>query len=170
MSSRAALSALHNPRSALVCLVAALAAVAGLVQPAAAAPPPPASVASVDTSRCDDPKPPSWFYPHLERAAERPNDRVPSSWGDSKAMAKIVCWESSFRTGAYNPALPTYGLGQMTRANIDAANVSFDCYWRDGCPNRDRAYWQLVAAMRYADARYGSPAEGWQHIRSHGWW
>lgn len=130
----------------------------------------PAANAAVDTSRCDNPHPPSWFYPHLDRAAERPNDRVPSRWGESKAMAKIVCWESSFRVEAYNPALPTYGLGQMTRYNVTDNNVKFACYWDHGCDGHDRRYWQLVAAMRYADKRYGSPADGWQHIRNYGWW
>lgn len=128
------------------------------------------ATAAVDTSRCDDTTPPSWFYPRLQAAADRPNDRVPSGWGDSYAMAKIVCWESSYDVNAYNPALPTYGLGQMTRHNVTNNNVSFGCYWDHWCENRPRQYWQLLAALRYADQRYGSPAEGWRHIKSHGWW
>lgn len=127
------------------------------------------SAAAVDTSRCDNPREPTWFYPHLRNAADNPNDAVPSGWGDSVNMARIVCWESSFDPGAYNPALPTYGLGQMTRNNIDAARVSFHCYWEGGCV-QDRRHHQLLAALRYANQRYGSPAAGWQHIRDHGWW
>lgn len=131
----------------------------------------PAAVAAVDTSRCDNTTPPTWFYPHLQNAADVPGDGVPSSWGDSYNMAKIVCWESSYNQDAYNDTgeLPVYGLAQLQRRNIDAANVSFNCYWYGGC-NKDRRYHQLLAALRYANTRYGSPAGGWQHIKDHGWW
>ena len=122
---------------------------------------------AVDTSRCDNTTPPSWFYPHLKDAADQPGDGVPSTWGDSYNMAKITCWESSYNPDAQNGS--HYGLTQMLRSNVEAANVSWNCYWNGGCP-KDRRYHQLLAALRYANTRYGSPAAGWQHIRDHGWW
>lgn len=130
----------------------------------------PAALA-VDTSRCDNTTPPTWFYPHLQNAADVPGDGVPSTWGDSYNMAKIVCWESTYNQEATNQssAGTVYGLGQLLRVNIENANVSFHCYWNGGC-TKDRRYHQLLAALRYANTRYGSPAEGWQHIKVHGWW
>lgn len=119
---------------------------------------------------CDNgPGAPDWFYPHLKDAADKPDDGVPSSWGDSLPMAKIVCYESNFDQDAYNSGGPYYGLGQMSRTNIDAANVSFSCYWNGGC-TKDRRYHQLLAALRYANQRYGSPAAGWDHEKQYGWW
>ena len=117
----------------------------------------------------DGPGAPTWFYPHLKDAADVPNDGVPSSWGDSLAMAKIVCYESDFYQLAIGPNGDTYGLGQLKRYNVDAAGVSWRCYWEGGC-TKDRRYHQLLAAMRYAKSRYGTPAGGWDHIRTHGWW
>lgn len=131
----------------------------------------PASPAAARTIQdCDNgPGAPTWFYPHLQDAANNPNDDVPSSWGDDLAMAKIVCYESDFDQSAYNASGPYYGLGQMGRPAIDAANVSFNCYWNGGC-NKNRRYHQLLGALRYAKQRYGSPQAAWEHEKQYGWW
>jgi hypothetical protein len=119
---------------------------------------------------CDNgPGAPDWFYPHLQDAADNPNDNVPSSWGGALPMAKIVCYESDFDQNAYNSGGPYYGLGQLGRPAIDATNVSFNCYWNGGCA-KDRRYHQLLAALRYANQRYGSPQAGWDHEKQYGWW
>jgi hypothetical protein len=121
---------------------------------------------------CDNgPGAPDWFYPHLQDAANNPNDEVPSSWGDDVAMAKIVCHESNFDQRARNDAGPYYGLGQLGRPAIDAARVSFTCYWDGGCA-KDRRYHQLLAALRYARQRveYGSPQAAWDHMKQYGGW
>lgn len=117
--------------------------------------------------RCQDPNPPNWFYPRLHAAAHANGDAVPDSWGNSRNMARIVCYESTYRPGAHNGQY--YGLGQMSRTNVEAANISWRCY-RDGGCAKPRSFHQLLAALRYAKARYGNPAGAWQHIQQHGWW
>ncbi|MGH3738482.1 MAG: hypothetical protein ACRDT6_23170 [Micromonosporaceae bacterium] len=116
---------------------------------------------------------PDWFYPALRRAAETPNDGVPTRWGVNdeprRAMMKIVCMESSFRVEAYNPA-GYYGLGQLGRPAIDASRVRFSCYWEYNACDRTRRYYQLLAALRYANQRYGSPQAAWSFWQSHNWW
>ncbi len=84
-------------------------------------------------------------------------------------MAKIVCWESSFQVTAYNRALPTYGLGQMTCSTSAPRTSASRCYSDGGCTHAPRCY-ELLAALRYAESRYGSLTGGWQHIRDTGWW
>jgi hypothetical protein len=150
-----------NAGSRLVASLTGLATAAVILVAAA-----PAAYA-VDTSRCDNTTPPTWFYPHLQDAADVAGDGVPSSWGDSYNMAKITCWESSYNQDAVNGT--HYGLTQMLQSNVTAAGVSWTCYWDGGCA-KDRRYHQLLAAMRYALSRYTTPAAGWQHIRDYGWW
>ena len=133
----------------------------------------PATPASARTIEdCDNgPGAPDWFYPHLKDAADNPNDAVPTSWGTAVAMAKIVCYESDFDQNALNDdgEVWYYGLGQMGRAAISAANVSFGCYWNGGCA-KDRRYHQLLAALRYAKERYETPQAAWDFIKQNGWW
>jgi hypothetical protein len=127
------------------------------------------------TAGCDNhPGVPDWFYPTLQRAAENPDDAVPNSWAEGdrgRAMMKIICNESSFDVGALNPAGPYYGLGQMGRPAIDASRVRFTCYWHvnNDCSHL-RRYYQALAALRYANQRYGGPLPAWAHWQSHGWW
>ena len=166
-----------NSRTVLRALVAGLAGVilAGTLAAGAAA----ASTAAGDDvtvmAGCDNhPGVPDWFYPVLQRAAENPNDEVPDSWASGDrgfAMMKIICNESSFDAGALNPAGPYYGLGQLGRPAIDAARVQFTCYWHveNDCPHI-RRYYQALAALRYANQRYGGPLPAWNHWQNHGWW
>jgi hypothetical protein len=130
--------------------------------PVAAAPPSGAS----PNIRCASPAPPSWFYPRL-RSAARSDASIPDTWGNSADMARIVCYESSYRVHASNG--DHWGLGQMTSANIAYYNVSWDHYW-NGSANHTIAFYQLLAALRYCKDRYGSPAAGWQHEINYGWW
>lgn len=122
---------------------------------------------------CDNhPGVPDWFYPTLRRAAANTHDAVPSSWGSGDtawAMMKIICNESSFNVGAHNSAGPYYGLGQLGRPAIDAAQVRFTCYWDGGCAHK-RKHYQCLAALRYAKQRYGGPLRAWAHWKNHGWW
>jgi hypothetical protein len=151
-------------------VLASIGMLAGVLGASVAAPPVAAQTStgpSAAVIRCQNPAPPTWFYPRLQAAANTAGDGVPSSWGSSVNMARIVCWESSFNVNARNG--DHYGLGQMLPANIAAARVSFRCYWEGGC-DRPKGYHQCLAALRYANQRYGSPAAGWQHIVNHGWW
>ncbi|HEX6685269.1 MAG TPA: hypothetical protein VF062_20935 [Candidatus Limnocylindrales bacterium] len=134
-----------------------------------------APAAAEATAGCDNhPGVPDWFYPVLLRAAENPNDAVPTSWGSgdrARAMMKILCNESSFDVGALNPAGPYYGLGQLGRPAIDASNVRFTCYWHvDNDCSHTRRYYQALGALRYANQRYGGPLPAWSHWQNHGWW
>ncbi|MGH3648943.1 MAG: hypothetical protein ACRDTM_17420 [Micromonosporaceae bacterium] len=124
---------------------------------------------------CDNhPGVPDWFYPVLRRAAENPNDAVPTRWGVNdeprRAMMKIICNESSFQVTAHNPA-GYYGLGQMGRTQISDARGRFACYWyaENDC-SHTRRYYQALAALRYANQRYGSPQAAWSFWRAHHWW
>ncbi|NUS72733.1 MAG: hypothetical protein HOQ05_04930 [Corynebacteriales bacterium] len=119
-------------------------------------------------AHCQDPSPPSWFNVRLKAAAETSGDGVPTSWGSSVDMARIACFESTFRTSAQNGQY--FGLTQMNRTSVENASVSWHCYTvYEGC-TKPRGYHQLLAALRYADSRYGSPAKGWKHIRENNWW
>jgi len=118
------------------------------------------------TTRCSDTTPPSWFYTRLTNAA-RSDPNIPDGWGTSHDMARIVCFESSYQVHAENGSY--YGLGQLSKANISAANVSWDHYW-NGSASHVIAFYQLLAALRYCKQRYGTPADGWAHEVKHGWW
>jgi hypothetical protein len=118
---------------------------------------------------------PDWFYPVLRDAAARTDDAVPTSWGSGDqawAMMKIVCMESSFDARAVSPSGSYFGLGQLGRPAIDASRISWQCYYwvpDDDCARLPRFY-QLTAALRYANQRYGSPMAGWRHFQDHNWW
>jgi hypothetical protein len=130
------------------------------------------SVASATTSvanaatRCSDTTPPSWFYDIATNAAQS-DSNIPDSWGTSINLARIVCFESSYQTGAVNGSY--YGLGQMSKTNVLAANVTWDHYL-NGSSAHHIAFYQLLAAMRYCKSRYGDPATGWAHEVNYGWW
>jgi len=122
-------------------------------------------VASAAT-RCSDTTPPSWFYDIATNAAQS-DSNIPDSWGTSYDLARIVCFESSYQTGAVNGSY--YGLGQMSKANVLAANVTWDHYL-NGSSTHHIAFYQLLAAMRYCKSRYGTPSAGWAHEVNYGWW
>jgi hypothetical protein len=117
-------------------------------------------------TRCSDTTPPSWFYTRLTNAAKA-DDSIPNSWGTSYDMARIVCFESSYEVHATNGSY--YGLGQMSKTNIAAYNVTWDHYW-NGSSSHVIAFYQLLAALRYCKDRYGSPAAGWAHEVNYNWW
>ncbi len=118
----------------------------------------PASPASAGTiAACTNPSPPSWFYTRLQEAANNTNDSVPSSWGTSLNMARIVCRESDFRPTASNGQY--YGLAQMSQTSAGAEGVSWSSYV-NGTSAHPATYYQLLAALRYALDRYGTPAAG----------
>jgi hypothetical protein len=117
-------------------------------------------------TRCSSTTPPSWFYDIATNAAQD-DSSIPDSWGTSLDLARIVCFESSYETHATNGSY--YGLGQMSKTNIAAYNVSWDHYW-NGSSAHHIAYYQLLAAMRYCKDRYGSPAAGWAHEVNYNWW
>lgn len=117
-------------------------------------------------TRCSDTVPPSWFYDIATNAAQA-DGSIPDSWGTDHNLARIVCFESSYQTGAVNGSY--YGLGQMSKTNVVAYNVSWDNYL-NGTAAHHIAYYQLLAALRYCKARYGSPAAGWAHEVSNNWW
>ncbi len=124
-----------------------------------------AGIANAAT-RCSDTTPPSWFYDIATNAAQS-DSNIPDSWGTSYDLARIVCFESSYQTGAVNGSY--YGLGQMSKTNVLAANVTWDHYL-NGSSTHHIAFYQLLAAMRYCKSRYGSPAAGWSHEVNYGWW
>lgn len=145
------------PKFRSLCLAAAAVVTASLVSVPGSA--------HADT-RCSNTTPPSWFYTRLTNAANA-DPNIPNSWGTSYDMARIVCFESSYEVHAQNGSY--YGLGQMSKTNIAAENVSWDHYW-NGSADHTIAYYQLLAALRYCKDRYGSPANGWAHEVNYGWW
>jgi hypothetical protein len=143
--------------------VAVLAVTGVALAPAASAEP-----ASAGARACKTETAPAWFFTEMKRAARVSGDRVPSSWGTSKNMSRIVHKESRYCPKATNGQY--YGLGQMNRsAVVNEAGVSWSRY-RNGTSAHPARYYQLLAALRYCERRYGSPANAWAHHQSHGWW
>ncbi len=119
-------------------------------------------------AQCTNPSPPSWWSTRLQEAADYPGDDVPSSWGDSLNMARIVCRESDFNYQAQNGQY--YGLAQMSQASVaSVASFSWDSYV-NGSSSHPATWYQLLAALRYAKARYGDTTAAWNHEVSAGWW
>ncbi|MGB9376390.1 MAG: hypothetical protein WCB04_02645 [Mycobacteriales bacterium] len=117
--------------------------------------------------QCTNPSPPSWWATRLQEAADNPNDSVPSSWGSSLNMARIVCRESDFDHTARNGQY--YGLGQMSQTSVEARGVSWDSY-ANGTSAHPATYYQLLAALRYCQWRYGDTTSAWQNEVNYGWW
>ena len=117
---------------------------------------------------CENPSPPSWFYTRLQEAADYPDDAVPSSWGNSLNIARIVCAESSFNPDAENGQF--YGLGQLNAASVAAySNFSWETY-KHGTSANPASYYQLLAALRYCKGRYGDTTAAWEFRKAHNWW
>jgi hypothetical protein len=131
----------------------------------------PVAPATADTiAACWNPSPPDWFYTRLSEAASRPGDAVPSSWGDSLNMARIVCRESVFNPRADRNYPPYYGLGQLSAQSLaQYSDFSWDIYV-NGTSEHPPSYYQLLAALRYAQGRYGDPWTGWQQEVNAGYW
>jgi hypothetical protein len=117
---------------------------------------------------CWNPSPPGWFSTRLQEAADYPGDSVPSSWGDSLNMARIVCRESDFDHTAQNGQY--YGLGQLSPTSLAAySDFSWDSYV-NGTSAHPATFYQLLGALRYAKGRYGDTTSAWQHEVDAGWW
>jgi hypothetical protein len=117
---------------------------------------------------CTNPPTPQWFNTRLQEAADYPGDSVPSSWGDSLNMSRIVCWESDYRPDAENGQY--YGLGQLSRTSLaDYSNFSWDIY-QHGTSAHPASYYQLLAALRYCKGRYGDTTTAWEYHKAHGVW
>src|SRR6195952_2723323 len=100
---------------------------------------------------CTNPSPPSWWATRLQEAADDPNDSVPSSWGTSLNIARIVCRESDFNHDAANGQY--YGLGQLNSYDVSTyGNFSWNSYV-NGTSNNPATYYQLLAALRDCKAR-----------------
>jgi len=129
----------------------------------------PATAAHAGTiAACTNPSPPSWFATRLQEAADYPGDSVPSSWGSSLNMARIVCRESDFRPDAQNGQY--YGLAQLNQADVAAyTGFSWNSYV-NGSSSHPATWYQLLAAMRYAKAVYDDTTTAWQHEVNAGWW
>jgi hypothetical protein len=129
----------------------------------------PGSPAEAGTiAACTTPSPPSWWATRLQEAADYPGDSVPSSWGSSLNMARIVCRESDFDHTARNGQY--YGLGQLSPESLAAySGFSWDSYV-NGTSDHPATWYQLLGAMRYAAGRYGDTTTAWQHEVDAGWW
>ncbi|MCW2568402.1 MAG: hypothetical protein JWN54_2499 [Mycobacterium sp.] len=141
----------------------ALAVTAGLVLVPGA----PAQAGTI--AACTTPSPPSWWATRLQQAADNPNDDVPSSWGTSLNLARIVCRESDFDHTKWSQNHVYYGLGQMGTPAIDGAGISWDSYV-NGSSAHPATYYQLLAALRYCKTRYHNTTDAWQHEISPGGW
>jgi hypothetical protein len=129
---------------------------------------PSASADTVSAKACKSEQAPSWFFPEMRRAARVSGDHVPSSWGSSKNMSRIVYTESRYCPRATNGQF--YGLGQMNRsAVVNEAHVSWNKYVH-GTSAHPARFYQLLAALRYCQHRYGNPTKAWAFHQSHGWW
>ena len=118
---------------------------------------------------CTNPSPPSWFSTRLQEAADDPNDSVPSSWGSSLNLARIVCRESDFDHTRWSGDHAHYGLGQMSTDAVAGAGISWNSYV-NGSSAHPATWYQLLAALRYCKTRYGNTTAAWQHEISPGGW
>lgn len=126
----------------------------------------PASAGTI--AACTNPNPPSWWATRLQEAADYPDDSVPSSWGTSVNIARIVCRESDFNYQASNGQY--YGLAQMSRTSVaDYTGFSWDSYV-NGSSSHPATWYQLLAALRYAKGRYGDTSSAWASEVNNGYW
>jgi hypothetical protein len=137
----------------------------GVLQWAASAPPAQgAALASI--SGCMSPNPPAGFYSKLSGATGPAG--VPASWATGtygKDMARIACYESTYRVHAYNGTC-CWGMYQFAKSSLP---ISWTCYW-DGCNGHTIMFEQDVAGLKYAHSRYGNPSNAWAHEVNYGWW
>ena len=132
---------------------------------------PTASAASGESiASCTNTTPPSWFFGQLTTYTTT-KAGVPSSWASGAYgydMARIACYESTYRLTAYNGSC-CWGMYQFSMTSLAGTGVTWTCYWY-GCSGLRAAVWQDIAALRYAKSRYGDPAKAWAHQVSYGWW
>jgi hypothetical protein len=136
-------------RLPVAALIATVLAITGLAVVAAA----PAQAGTI--AACTSPSPPSWWATRLQEAADNPNDSVPSSWGTSLNISRIVCRESDYNHYASNGQY--YG------------GFSWNSYV-NGTSTHPATYYQLLAALRYCKARYGDTTSAWDSEVNRGWW
>jgi hypothetical protein len=149
-------------------VAAALASMLLTTAPAFASTGQPGSPDTAVAAACKRNSPPSWFYTELRRAARVPGDQVPSSWGNSRDIGRIVLAESNFCPTASNGQF--YGLGQMNRAAVvNEAGVSWQKYVHGTSAHKAR-YYQLLAALRYCEHRYHTPQNAWAFRQANGYW
>jgi hypothetical protein len=93
---------------------------------------------------------------------------VPSSWGTSLNISRIVCRESDYNHTASNGQY--YGLGQLNQADVAAyTGFSWDSYV-NGSSAHPATWYQLLAALRYCKAVYGDTTSAWNSEVNRGWW
>ena len=149
-------------RRPLTALIATMLAISGLALVAAA----PAQAGTI--AACTSPSPPSWWATRLQEAADNPNDSVPSSWGTSLNISRIVCRESDYNHSASNGQY--YGLGQLNEYDVTTyGGFSWNSYV-NGTSTNPATYYQLLAALRYCKARYGDTTSAWNSEVNRGWW
>ncbi len=163
-------------RRALVVGALALAAlgsgasVAEASAPAAAPPATSTTAATPDAAalatRCSNTVAPAWFTKDA-KAVAKAYAKIPDAWGGQHDFARIVCFESSYRTSAVNGSY--HGLGQMSSTSVKVTAVSWNSYLH-GTSAHPVSWYQIEAALLYAKSRYGSPAAGWAHEVNYGWW
>ena len=122
--------------------------------------------ATAAATRCQDTTPPSWFTPDATSVAKA-FSAIPDSWGSDRNFARVVCFESTYRTSAVNGIY--HGLGQMSQSSVTGTGVSWNSYLK-GTSAHSVRYYQLEAAFKYCKARYGTPAKAWAHEVNDGWW
>lgn len=118
---------------------------------------------------------------HLRAATKAAG--VPESWANSKQLAEIIQFESSYKWTAQNPRSTAYGLFQFLnttwagtgvpksralanakyngKSDFVAAGVGRVQYWK---------YWMCVAGLRYIKNRYKTPAKARAFQKKNGWY
>lgn len=81
------------------------------------------------------------------------NSAISGNPVEDSALRQIIMLESGGNTTAYNPRSGTYGIGQLSRANIIK-------YGGSG----------IDAVKHYIKDRYGTAANALKHHRQYGWY
>jgi hypothetical protein len=115
---------------------------------------------------------PAVLWSRIQSATESHSDIPSSFWTDvtyRDAIAKIVCYESTFNYHAEN--VGQYGWFQMNQPLIESEGVSWSQYWYGTLSTGTGAGWyQCTAGERYMHGRYRNPAVAWLHEEVYGWY